>query len=286
MIVHKIITPENVPLSYRVAGMGARFLAWLADMGLLAVLAAVGLGLALALDLVNPGVGTAFFLIWIFILVWGYFLLFEWLWLGQTPGKRAVGIRVIQARGTSMSFAQAAVRNILRVVDALPVLFYIPLFYGLGFIVAACNREHRRLGDLAAGTLVVHVERKPRPVQALPGRASEADRIQRGLLRQRLGQLDRQQKQTLMELCVRRDQLRVRERARLFHAAAEYFKTRLELAPREFQSDEKFILELADVLNAETGPEGLRGPGPGPREGAFPVLLTPTSGPLAPGEDA
>jgi uncharacterized RDD family membrane protein YckC len=233
----------------------------------------------------RPGLALAILAIWTFVLQWGYFVLFEWLWHGQTPGKRLLGIRVIQWPGTAISFFQAAVRNVLRVADGLPLLVVdvVPLLYGVGFVVAACNREHRRLGDLAAGTLVVHVERKPRPVQALPALASEADRLQRALLRQRLGQLDRPQKQTLLELCLRRDQLRVRERARLFHVAAEYFKSRLELAPREFQSDEKFILELAGVLNAETGPEGLRGPGPGPREGAFPVLLTPASGPPTPG---
>jgi uncharacterized RDD family membrane protein YckC len=273
MVRHEVLTPENVPFSYRVAGMGSRFLAWLADFGFIVILAAVGLLLSLVLENANPGIMVAFILVWLFILVWGYFLFFEWLWIGQTPGKRAVGIRVIQMRGTSMTFFQAAVRNLLRVVDALPLLSPFPLFYGLGFIVAACNREHRRLGDLAAGTLVVHVERKPRPMHGLPGRDTEADRLQRALLRQRLAQLDRQQKQTLLDLCLRRDQLRVRERARLFHAMVEYFKTRLEMAPRQYQSDEKFILELASVLSSDSAAEGVRAPALGARESATPSLL-------------
>jgi uncharacterized RDD family membrane protein YckC len=256
MIYHEVITPENVPFRYRVAGMGSRFLAWLADIGLIALLASVGAGLGYAWDVTTPGVGASFALVWVFVVFWGYFVFFEWLWLGQTPGKRMLGIRVIQWRGTSMRFAQAAVRNVLRVVDGLPLPTVVPLCYGLGFVVAALNREHRRLGDLAAGTLVVHVERKPPPIRALPAAASEADKRQLALARQCLGQLDRQQKQTLLELCLRRDQLRVRERARLFHAAAEYFKTRTELAPRPYQSDEKFILELASLLYAEASSVG------------------------------
>jgi hypothetical protein len=68
---------------------------------------------------------------------------------------------------------------------------------------------------------------------------------------QRLGQLSRPQKQTLLDLCVRRDQLQVRERARLFGAVAEHFKSRLELTPAQFQSDEKFVLQLAALLNQQ-----------------------------------
>src|SRR5438270_7116313 len=101
MILHEVITPENVPFTYRVAGLGSRFLAWLVDMGFIALLCLVGLILRGALDLgrlvvveekkdvaMVPGVGEALFLVWAFVVVWGYFVLFEWLWLGQTPGKK------------------------------------------------------------------------------------------------------------------------------------------------------------------------------------------------------
>ncbi len=149
--------------------------------------------------------------IWQFVVMWGYFMLFEWLWHGQTPGKYLLGIRVIQWRGMAITFFQSAMRNLLRVADSLP----IPLPMGpglLGFVVAACNREQRRLGDLAADTLVVHVERNVQPILALPDARGEADRQRLALLRQRLSQLDREQKQTLLDLCLRRDQLRVVER--------------------------------------------------------------------------
>jgi hypothetical protein len=161
-----------------------------------------------------------------------------------------LGIRVIQWQGTSLTFAQAAIRNILRVADGLPlaIVDIIPFLYSLGFVVAVSNREQRRLGDMAAGTLVVHVERQRGPIHSLPEIPSGSERSRENLIRQRLSQLDRQQKQTLLDLCLRRDQLRGGDRARLFQATAEYFKERLDLAPLEYQSDERFVLELAAAL--------------------------------------
>src|SRR5262249_23244169 len=173
----------------------------------------------------------------------------EWLWHGQTLGKHLLGIRVITWQGTSMSFGQSFLRNMLRAVDGFPPI-PMPIFYTLGSIVAACNREHRRLGDLAAGTLVVHVEHRSKPIQAVQHVRGEAERTWRMHARQRLNQLDRTQKQTILDLCLRRDQLRVADRARLFHATSEFFQERLNLSPEQHQSDEKFVLALASEIGA------------------------------------
>jgi uncharacterized RDD family membrane protein YckC len=248
-MLHQVITTEKVPFSYRVAGLGSRFLAWLVDAGFIAILGTAGLCAGVVLETAREGVGIAVMLLWVFALSWGYFLLFEWLWHGQTPGKRLMGIRVIQWQGTSVSFYQSAVRNILRVVDSLP------LFYGLGFVVAACNRESRRLGDLAADTLVVHTERRAKPIHALAETVAMENGAHHPLLRQRLAQLDREQKQTLLDLCLRRNQLGLRDRARLFRAAAEFLRERLDLPPKEYLSDEKFVLQLAAMLGENPIPE-------------------------------
>jgi len=253
MLLHEVMTTEKVPFTYRVAGLGSRFLAWLIDLGVIVFLAFVGVVVGMAAAAGRPGLGMAVVAVWTFVLQWGYFVLFEWLWHGQTPGKRLLGIRVIQWQGTGVSFFQAAVRNVLRVADGLPLLVVdvVPLLYGVGFTVAACNREHRRLGDLAAGTLVVHVQAKPQLVRALHETAVETDRARDAHVRQRLAQLGRAQKQTLLDLCLRRDQLEVRDRARLFGAVAEYMKERLGLVPAAYQSDEKFVLQLAAVFGSE-----------------------------------
>jgi uncharacterized RDD family membrane protein YckC len=248
MILHEVISTEKVPFTYRVAGVGSRFLAWLIDAALILLLILIGCCGSVTLDVGREGLGRAVFLLWLFGLVWGYFTLFEWLWGGQTPGKRILGIRVVQWQGTGVSFYQSAVRNILRVVDGLPLPF---LLYGLGLVVAACNREGRRLGDLAAGTLVVHVERKAPPIRALADGAGPG-RVADPAVRQRLAQLDRPQKQLLLDLCLRREQLGAADRARLFRTAAEYLQARFGLVADEYQSDEKFVLQVGAVLGAES----------------------------------
>src|SRR5262249_55810189 len=220
MVLHEVITTEKVPFSYRVAGIGSRFLAWLLDGLLIVLLLFAGLMFSPVLDSFKPGLGQAVFFIWMFVATNGYFLFFEWIWLGQTPGKRALGIRVIQDRGTRVSFFHSAVRNIVRFADMLP------LFYALGFAVMMSHPKQRRLGDWAAGTLVVHVERKGKPIQALH-EGGEAGGLSEALARQRLGQLSREQKQTLLDLCLRRDQLRISDRAQMFRAVADYLRQKL-----------------------------------------------------------
>jgi uncharacterized RDD family membrane protein YckC len=258
LILHEVLTTEKVPFRYRVAGLGSRLLAWLIDACVGALLLGMGALVMLVLEVGRAGLGQAVFILWLFALRWGYFLAFEWLWQGQTPGKRILGIRVIRADGTAPSFAAAAVRNLVRAVDALPVL------YGLGFAVAAGNPARRRLGDLAADTLVVHVERRAAPLRVLPEAVDRPDRARLPLLRQRLAQLDRAQKQALLDLCLRRDELQLAERARLFGATAAFVQERLGLAPEPHESPEKFILQLAVALEERAA----GGPEPGERPGA------------------
>ena len=136
MIRHEVLTTEKVPLNYRVAGLGSRFLAWLIDVPVLVLLYLAGALAAIPLEIGRAGLGLAVIVLWAFALNWGYFLTCEWLWHGQTPGKRLLGIRVISRDGTAIAFYQSAVRNFLRVADSLPVP--VPIGVGvLGFVVAA-----------------------------------------------------------------------------------------------------------------------------------------------------
>lgn len=100
------------------------------------------------------GLGLGMVLLGMFLLEWFYPVLFE-IWRGATPGKRAMGLMVVQDDGTPVIPAASVIRNILRVVD------FLPLFYGAGLVSTLVDRDFRRLGDLAAGTLVVHVEPRP-----------------------------------------------------------------------------------------------------------------------------
>src|SRR5262249_38206988 len=89
---------------------------------------------------------------------------------------------------------------------------------------------------------------KAKPIQALPETSSQANAVRQPIIRQRMAQLEREQKQTLFDLSLRRNQLSVRDRSRLFRAAAEFLQERLDLAPEEYLSDEKFVLQMTAML--------------------------------------
>jgi uncharacterized RDD family membrane protein YckC len=142
----RVATPEGIELTLRLAGPVPRAIAWAIDLALRGViLFAVSM---LAAWLGRAGIGvillTAFFVEWL-LPAW-----FEARWNGQTPGKRAMGIAVLNDDGTPLRWPGALTRNLLRAVD------FLPLFYGVGLVAMLANRDFKRLGDLAAGTVVVY----------------------------------------------------------------------------------------------------------------------------------
>ncbi len=153
-----IETPEQTDLEFPIAGIGSRFLALAFDFVLQAA-AFIAIGL-LAAWVSSTGIlgGTsatnwfaAILTILSFLVVFGYFAIFEAMWNGQTPGKRLVRIRVIKDSGRPITPSEAVGRNLMRIVDWLP-----PFTYGIGIVTAVLNRRYKRLGDFVAGTLVVH----------------------------------------------------------------------------------------------------------------------------------
>ena len=148
--VRTVPTPEGIELSLRVAGPMPRARAWLLDLLIrLAILLVLGIMLG-ALGKVGGGL----MLLIAFVLEWAYPVLFEVLREGQTPGKRACDLRVLHEDGTPVQWRASVARNLIRTVDFLPV------FYGFGLIAMLFNRDFKRLGDLAAGTIVVHTQSK------------------------------------------------------------------------------------------------------------------------------
>ncbi|HEV8357194.1 MAG TPA: stage II sporulation protein M [Gemmatimonadales bacterium] len=145
----EVETPEHVVLDFEIAGIGSRALAAIVDfLILIAVLLAATVSLSLW-----PSEGsrwtTALFTLAAFALYWGYYVFFEGVWRGQTPGKRLLGIRVIRDTGHAVRLSDAAARNLLRVADMLPPP------YLLGALFVAIHPRGKRLGDLVAGTVVV-----------------------------------------------------------------------------------------------------------------------------------
>lgn len=147
---HNIATPEGVELRLPVAGLGARSLAWLIDAFIKFFLLIV---LSIVLNLAG-GAGMGLQLLAAFIVLWFYNVLFEVYYHGATPGKRALGLRVMNENGTPVGWSGSLIRNLIRAVDTLPGT------YLFGCISVLMTRQFQRLGDLAAGTIVVHQGRQ------------------------------------------------------------------------------------------------------------------------------
>jgi uncharacterized RDD family membrane protein YckC len=162
---YRVDTPEAVSFSYAIAGIGSRFAASLLDIIIeIVLLIVIFLGTVTIAPFSSAGgtVAGVLLITLIFMLVWGYYLLFEAFWHGQTPGKFALHVRVIKASGHPIGFTESAIRNLLRIVD------WLPSFYALGVITMFIDQRSRRLGDLAAGTVVVKVPKRVRPSATLP----------------------------------------------------------------------------------------------------------------------
>src|SRR5580704_19125899 len=155
-----IETPEQTSIEFPLAGIGSRFLAvaidtliqWTVFAVLGLILVAVGFSIGAGFGQSSSGgVWIVAILVFVFFLItYGYYILFESIWNGQTPGKRITHIRVIKDSGQPITAIDAVGRNLLRIVDQLPV------FYGVGVLCAWISPQSKRLGDYVAGTVVVH----------------------------------------------------------------------------------------------------------------------------------
>ncbi len=146
-------TPEGVELTLRIAGPVPRALAWAIDF----IFRAIVYVLLFTLLSIGGKVGDGLFLLIFFVMEWFYPVLFEVYREGVTPGKARMGLKVLYDNGTPIGWTGSMLRNLLRGVDSLPFL------YGFGFISLLCTRNFQRLGDLAAGTVVVYNELPPVP---------------------------------------------------------------------------------------------------------------------------
>jgi uncharacterized RDD family membrane protein YckC len=154
-----IETPERVPLHFALASIGNRFLACAVDhtiQGLAIGIIAVAAMIVMSFDAVAgvfdsaPKWLYAVMIILLFLTFSGYFAFFEWIWSGQTPGKRWLKLRVIREDGRPITFWEAAVRNLLRSMDMMPAPFY-----SIGLISVFTTTRDQRVGDMVAGTVVV-----------------------------------------------------------------------------------------------------------------------------------
>src|ERR1041385_4014141 len=164
-----IETPERVPLHFALASIGNRFLAAAIDHAIQAValgligLAAITLANLSFIDQLSSASKwvIAFGIILVFLIFAGYFAFFEWLWSGQTPGKRWLKLRVIREDGRPITFWEASVRNLLRSLDMMPMPFY-----SIGLISVFYTTRDQRLGDMVGGPVVVREREAEAPAFA------------------------------------------------------------------------------------------------------------------------
>lgn len=149
-----LLSPEKTILTFRLAGMGSRVAAHLLDIVVVVgAFLAIAFSVSLLLGGIDGGLSMLFIGAGIILIPFGYFVLLEGLWNGQTLGKKATGIRVRMVDGTPVTFAAALGRNLLRPADMLPGSYF------LGFLAMFANEKSQRIGDLVAGTIVTYEKR-------------------------------------------------------------------------------------------------------------------------------
>lgn len=248
---YRVDTPEQIDLAYDTAGLGSRFLSALVDAVVQTIVLALTFGtgtfgLNWLFERVRPGspenmnAAIGFALIVSFAIWWGYHVFFEVVWHGQTPGKRAVGLRVIKEGGYPIGLGEALVRNVLRIVDLLPA------FYGIGGLVMFFDRRSRRLGDMAAGTLVVKERRELAIAAAAPPSPSAS--AEWGPPIANLARLTAADYGLLRDYLARRPQLAPRAAEALAAQLAGSLAGRLD-HPLDGERPEQFLTRLAAQLS-------------------------------------
>ena len=228
-----IATPEGVELELRLAGLGSRFAAGLVDVAIKGAL--VGAATLLAGVLAGSTAAViALAVAGLFALV-GYDILFEVRAGGRTPGKRAAGLRVVRSDGAAVGLRTSAVRNLLRLVEGLP-LSYLPAVASI-----LVTRDNQRLGDLAAGTVVVHdaaagEPSRPLATGPLPHAAEDWD----------VSAVTPQELAAVRSFLGRRDGFDPAARRALAEQLAARLRGRVGGAP-DIRSPERFLEELARV---------------------------------------
>ncbi|MGH9619722.1 MAG: RDD family protein, partial [Bryobacteraceae bacterium] len=215
-----IETPEGVRFSLPLAGPASRFLAWLIDtaaIGLLCGLLGKVLQMTgvLSIDLMWALIAVSYFAVWV-----GYGIAFEWTWRGETPGKRVLGLRVLDERGLKLQFSQIALRNLMRFLDALPALYLV------GGAAMILSQRYQRLGDLVANTVVIRRRSAMAPdVIQLDGGEKFNSFLDLPHLAARLRQqVSPELAQIAYETLLRRDQLSAEMRIEVFRQLAEQFR--------------------------------------------------------------
>ena len=245
-----IATPEGVDLELTLAGLGSRFVARMIDTLLQGVvIAALALLLretpALTGTLEGGAIGAAVFFVLAFLVLFGYDILFEVLASGRTPGKRWNGLRVVQVGGHPVTFVPSAVRNILRLADILPG------GYVVGCVSILASSRNQRLGDIAAGTLVIRDRLGSAPKQPSWTRPVAVPPVPEELAPWDVSSVTVDELSAVRRFLERRHDLEAGARHELAWKLAERLRPKVAGAPRDLAA-ESFLEQLAAAKATRT----------------------------------
>lgn len=233
-----VLTPEQVLIRLEPAGLGSRFVAFTLDFTLVTGAAALVSQLAHGLP---GGIGTLASALALLLLTWGYHVYFEVRHQGQSPGKRIASIRVVDDRGLPLSLEQSLVRNVVRVLDALPI------GYAAGALSCGLDPRRRRLGDIAAGTLVVRERRSLEPLERVSRTRSWNSLRTARFVRLARHTVGLEERELLQALCLRGPTLSDQARIELMEEVGGYYRRRLGIDDPHL-SGEGVVQGLAGVL--------------------------------------
>jgi uncharacterized RDD family membrane protein YckC len=248
-----IRTPEGIVFSQLLAGPVTRFFAWLIDQFCIYTALSILTTVLSLLKIVSLNFAVAFEIIGYFFLSIGYGILFEWVWRGQTVGKRLLRLRVMDVEGMRLQFNQIVVRNLLRFLDSLP------LFYFVGGVTCWLNSKCQRLGDIAANTIVVRNPRLAEPDldQVLAGKFNSLRQFPHLVARLRQNVTPAEADIALQSL-LRREEFDPVSRVELFGELAAHFNAKVEFPAEATDgvADEQYIRNVVDVIY-RTRPEAI-----------------------------
>lgn len=240
-----ITTPEHVEIRLEAAGAGSRFLALLIDWVL--VLAISIAATIAAMQVLPGGIAMAVGVTANFIVTWGWHIYFETQHAGRSPGKRALRLRVVDARGLPIALHQSLVRNIMRVID------FAPAFYGIAAIASLIDPKRRRLGDIVAGTLVIR-EARPLAWRGQLGSERRYNSLRTArVLRLIRHRISLEEREFLLALCMRAEKMTPVARYDLMEEVAAAYRAKLSIDDDEPISGENFVRDLTAVLFAARG---------------------------------
>ena len=247
MRTNKLIirTPEGICFAQHLAGPVTRFLAFAIDLAGIGLISGVLSEVLLLTAIVNPDIALAARTICYFIVTVGYSIFLEWIWRGQTLGKRVLKIRVIDAEGLRLRPTQIVIRNLLRLADLLPA------FYAVGGICCALSRKFQRLGDFAANTVVIHaIPEKIPDLELLFGGMFNSLRSHPHLAAQLRKSISPSEARLALEAVARRGDLEPNSRIELFRQLAGHLRSIVPFPEESIAglTDEQYVRNIVDLI--------------------------------------